>query len=90
MSTKITISTYLVTGRTNAKGDFKADHGISPATKIVAVNVAIQHANGNWHDIEQSDTILNNKWWNDRVVTFAVESSNFYDREAKALIFVEG
>jgi hypothetical protein len=85
-SVQYNFTTRYLTATTNSQGFFSANHGIGSGN-IWAINVAVQHANGNWHTLEFSDTVDNRFWWNSTTVNGRINSSNFYGRPVRILLF---
>jgi hypothetical protein len=80
-------STYWLTTTTNNQGFFSVAHGLS-ANRIWGIQVAVQHANGNWHTLEFSHTVDNRFWWNNQYVSGWIASPNFYNRPVRILLKV--
>jgi hypothetical protein len=85
-STPFTFTTRYATATTNSQGYFSVKHNV-PSGKIWAISVAIQHKNGNWHTLEYSHTVDNRFWWNSTYVQGVINSSNFYNRPVRVLLF---
>jgi hypothetical protein len=87
-SSQYTFTTRYATATTDSQGYFSVNHGIaSGKSHIWAINVAVLHANGNWHTLEFSDTVDNRFWWNDTVVSGRIGSANFYNKPVRILLF---
>jgi hypothetical protein len=86
--TEYNFTTRYIRTTTNSQGFFSVNHGISAGSlRIFAINVAVQHENGNWHTLEVSNTVDNRFWWNSTLVAGRIGSSNFYDRPVRILLF---
>ena len=79
-------STYWLTTTTNNQGFFSVAHGLS--YRIWGIQVAVQHANGNWHTLEFSHTVDNRFWWNNQYVSGWIASPNFYNRPVRIILQV--
>lgn len=49
--------------------------------------VAVRHANGDWHSIEQSSQVNNNFWWDDTAVHGEIHSSAYYSRPVRVFLY---
>ena len=85
-STPYTFKTRYATATTNAQGGFSVNHQVTGG-QIWAINVAVQHKNGNWHTLEFSKTVDNRFWWNNTSVEGVINSANFYNRPVRILLF---
>lgn len=91
------LKTETVWGQTDQRGVFVLPHDLRPAHEagttgfrsntIHGMIAAVRHDNGNWHVVEQSNTVKNSFWWNDSEVAGQIESGLFADNEARALLF---
>jgi hypothetical protein len=78
-------TTRYATTTTNGQGYFSVNHGLG-ANHIWSISVAIQHANGNWHTLEYSNSVDNRFWWNDTSVQGVINSPNFYNKPVRILL----
>jgi hypothetical protein len=85
-STQYNFITRYVTTTTNNQGFFSVNHGV-PNGNIWSISVAVQHANGNWHTLEFSNSVDNRFWWNNTSVNGVINSPNFYNKPVKILLF---
>jgi hypothetical protein len=85
-STPFNFTTNYAQATTDGQGFFSVNHGITGG-RIWAINVAVLHANGNWHTLEFSHTVDNRFWWNGTSVAGRIGSPNFYNRPVRILLF---
>ena len=89
----VKLKTILVKAKTDAAGFFSAPHGLEHYTPdgytIRAISVAVQHQNGNWHNLEFSHSVDNRFWWNKEVVAGVIASPSFFGQSVQIVISAE-
>ena len=80
--------TYYLGTTTNYRGFFSVPHGLS-SDRIWGIQVAVQHVNGNWHTLENSNRVDNVFWWNNQRVEGFIGSSDFYNRPVRIILQVD-
>ena len=74
--------------RTDASGLYRTDHGITDASKIMGMTVAIKRSNGNWHTMDKSDVFENRFWWNDESLWGQIKDPAFANGEVRIVLFL--
>jgi hypothetical protein len=90
------LDTFVFTGQTDANGSFSIPHGFAPphitpfaGNRIRAISVIVQHQNGNWHTLEQSNAVDNRFWIAPTAVQGRVASPLFANRPVQVVIFTQ-
>lgn len=77
---------YYYQTKTNANGQFVVAHKLTNKD-ILGILVAVQHKNGSWHTLEQSNKFNNNFWWNIDSVRGWIHSDPFKNRPVRIVVF---
>lgn len=79
-----------ISAQTGGTGEFSVDHKIDMETHtILGMTVAIEHANGSYYNVDQSQNFLNRFFWNCTQIIGGIGNANFANKNVRILLFVE-